>query len=260
MDTAIERRTAFAARAANTALHWQFFDAHRKLSDQLVYSDAMAIRDKGRPLQPGELGCYSSHFDLWTRLLADPHVDQYIILEDDVIVDWKAIEIISSVNFQESNIKYMRLYYKKPGSFFLRRPNFIINGRTLIELKDFCFGTQGYVITKSGATTFVASCRHVTRPIDDHMDRAWEHGIPNLCIVPFPVIEEAVPSTIGTNRFMKFDDGRNPVLKKLGKHIKRAHRLFKVGLRHFARDDWRVVQYAEAETVPPKESGVPAQQ
>ena len=33
------------------------------------------------------------------------------------------------------------------------------------------------------------------------MDRYWDHGIPNLCLLPCPILEEAVTSTIGDDRY-----------------------------------------------------------
>jgi hypothetical protein len=33
------------------------------------------------------------------------------------------------------------------------------------------------------------------------MDRFWEHGVPNLSLFPFPVVEEFRDSTIGDDRF-----------------------------------------------------------
>jgi glycosyl transferase family 25 len=54
-----------------------------------------------------------------------------------------------------------------------------------------------------GANTFLRACRTIKRPIDDQMDRSWEHGIRNLALFPAPVIEEFVESGIGAARFDK---------------------------------------------------------
>jgi glycosyl transferase family 25 len=72
---------------------------------------------------------------------------------------------------------------------------------SLLRLLGHAYGTQGYVITRVGAERLMAACRDIRRPIDDQMDRFWEHGVPNLAIFPFPIMEEAVPSAIGMARF-----------------------------------------------------------
>jgi len=72
--------------------------------------------------------------------------------------------------------------------------------KQLVQLRAPAYGTQGYVITRAGAQRLVQYCSHVVRPIDSQLDRYWEHGIANLCLFPFPIIEEFGESTIGAER------------------------------------------------------------
>ena len=62
LPDATERRAAFAARAGGVGLDWSFIDAGRGLGPNLTYDPDEAIVSKGRPLSPGELGCYASHY------------------------------------------------------------------------------------------------------------------------------------------------------------------------------------------------------
>jgi glycosyl transferase family 25 len=211
LKTAVDRRDTFRKRATAAGSSWEFFDAHTALGADLSYSDADALKYKGRALRLGELGCYSSHYHLWKQLV-DDDAKQYIILEDDVIVDWKAIFLISSVDFERSSLNYVRLYYKKPCKFIVRNRHFLTRNFSLIELTNLAFGTQGYVITKSGAASLIKYCEDVCRPIDDQMDRFWDHGLPNLCLFPFPLMEEAVASTIGNERFADTGTKKSPPL------------------------------------------------
>lgn len=200
MDDATERRDRFAARAIGTIVPWAFVRAHSALHPGLSYREADAILAKGRPLRRGEIGCYSSHYAAWTDLQADA-VDQYIVLEDDVIVDWAFIAKIVDLDFHRIGIDYLRLYYKSPVRASLVQPQFVEQNRAIVELNGPAFGTQGYVITKAGARRLLDHCRIVRRPVDDEMDRSWVHGLRNLAIFPFPILEEATPSGIGEARY-----------------------------------------------------------
>ena len=197
MPDAKERRATFADRAKRAPLPWQFFDACTNVVPGLTYDHARAKVLMGRSLTAGEIGCYASHFALWQKL-AGGDAEQYIILEDDVIVDWKYLERLADVDFRRSGIDYLRLYCRRPASFVVRR--FYYLAKHLIELNDRAFGTQGYVITRSGAERLIARCSRIVRPIDSQLDRSWEHGLPNLSIFPFPIVEEFGQSMIGTDR------------------------------------------------------------
>lgn len=235
MADATERRWRFEDRARNAPVAWSFFPARSSLHPALRYDEQDAIVAKGRPLRAGEIGCYSSHYAVWEELQGDD-ADQYVVLEDDVIVDWTFIGKLAEVDLGEMGINYLRLYYKAPGRAALVRENFVERARSIVELAGMVFGTQGYAITKAGARTFLDHCRVVTRPVDDAMDRSWVHGVPNLAVFPFPVIEESAGSTIGNTRFETFVVPGHLKLKRLVVHrIERWRRDATATLRRLRR-------------------------
>src|SRR3546814_4947714 len=65
---------------------------------------------------------------------------------------------------------------------------------------DVCSSDLAYAITLPAARAFLRACATVKRPVDDQMDRSWEHGVRNLALFPSPVIEEFVESGIGSVR------------------------------------------------------------
>lgn len=202
---ATDRREMFARRAAEAGVEWEYFDACETLAEGLVYDEEGARLHKGRPLTKGEIGCYSSHYSLWRQLMSDS-AEQYIVLEDDVLVDWRMIEMIAQTDLLKSGVEYLRLYYKLPSQHLIRKRRFIVRTRTLVELFSPAYGTQGYVMTKQGAEKLLANLHRVTLPIDDKMDRFWDHGVPNLSLFPFALIEEPAESTIGDDRFTAKDE------------------------------------------------------
>lgn len=202
MTDAHKRRATFAARAQLTEIPWRFFDACTEIADGLSYDAAAVDRNKGRALTRGELGCYSSHFSVW-RDMVDQGIGQCIVLEDDVIVDWSFLARLAETDLQAHDIPYLRLYSKVPTFSRVVSRHFLQHSRSLVELVGHAYGTQAYAITSEGARAFLKVCETIRRPIDDQMDRSWEHGVRNLALFPAPVIEEYVPSGIGTDRYAK---------------------------------------------------------
>lgn len=201
LPAALDRRERFVARASENILPFEFFDACNGLIPTLNYEPSVALKEHGRALQAGELGCYSSHYAIWQQLLSDKEYDQYIVLEDDIIADWRRLKQIAEFPFAADGLHYVRLYQKSPARFIVLKKQFITRDLKLIRLLDSAYGTQGYVITREGARAFLKSCREVRRPIDDEMDRWWAHGVPNMALFPSPLIEEAGSSGIGAARF-----------------------------------------------------------
>jgi glycosyl transferase family 25 len=200
MADAVERRASFRARAADAPLPWTFFDAATGLVPGLTLDADAVDRNKGRALTPGEIGCYASHFSIW-RDIVDQGVDQAIVLEDDVIVDWAFLARLAATDLAAEGIDYLRLYSKMPVRSRIVRRNFIHHSRSVVELVGHAYGTQGYAITRAGAARFLRHCARIVRPIDDQMDRSWAHGVRNLALHPAPIIEAAVVSGIGAARF-----------------------------------------------------------
>lgn len=197
------RRSAFERRAADSTVPWSYVDACTGMVPGLSYRESDAVVAKGRPLKPGELGCYASHFSIWTEMVAS-RTAQAIVLEDDVIADWTMIARIAATDFSSLGIEYLRLYGKVPCVMKPIRRNFLDQAHTLVEMRGLVYGTQGYLVTREGARRLAEICRTVRRPIDDEMDRSWGHGLPNLGIFPFPIVEEAAASSIGSTRFAPF--------------------------------------------------------
>jgi glycosyl transferase, family 25 len=207
MVDAVERRDRFEKRARHAPLPWSFYPAHTSLHAALTYDEQGAIIAKGRPLRAGELGVYSSHYAVWQDLQSDD-VDQYVVLEDDVIVDWNFLGKLAQVNLAKMGINYLRLYYTYP------------TRRTALVKQNFIDGKH-----------FLDHCRVVRRPIDDEMDRTWAHGQRNLSVFPFPVLGESGESIIGVARFEAF-----VVPRKL-----RFKRLVARRLERWRRDAWAVM-------------------
>lgn len=200
MTDAAERRAAFTARARRASVPWRFFNARTDLAAGLAYDAEAVERNKGRQLTSGEIGCYSSHYAIWQEIVVRG-IPQCVVLEDDTIVDWAFLAALAATDLAACDMPYLRLYAKLPAFSRTIERDFIQHSRSVIEYVGHAYGTQAYALTLAGARAFLQACSTIQRPIDDQMDRSWEHGIRNLAVFPAPVIEEFGESAIGAARF-----------------------------------------------------------
>lgn len=192
LASASTRRAAFAERARGADCNWSFFDALTALNPAQIYNEARA-RVVKRALLPGELGCFGSHYSLWSWLLQSEH-QQLVVFEDDAIIDWTFVRMLCKLDLARLRMNYLRLYAIRTPKLRLKVGS--IGGRHLFRMFGYAYGTQGYVITRRGAEQMLPHARMVTWPVDDLLDRSWSHGLANLCVFPFVVREAPVESTI----------------------------------------------------------------
>jgi glycosyl transferase, family 25 len=196
LEESTHRRTEFSRRASGLDLDWSFFPAYKSVTFPLVYNERDAIRRCGRPLFPPEIGAYVSHFKCW-EWLVNSEYDQVLILEDDVLADWRAITQLSQCNLADHRIELLRLFATHPITCKIVMYRFLSPHCHLVRVTGMYLGMQGYVLTKKAAMQLVKNYISITAPIDWVLTRYWEHGLENYSLFPFPVIEQHVPSTIG---------------------------------------------------------------
>lgn len=192
------RRPGMATQlGAVPGLDWSFFDACTGLPDFLVH-DATATRATiRRDLTRGELGCFGSHASLWHELAGAPDGAAMVVLEDDLLIDPGFFGALDAFAAAVPGIDYLRLHAKAPA------PARVVGraaGRHIVRYQGIAFGTQGYFIRKAAAQRFATAITRVVRPVDDEMDRYWAHGVPNMGVFPFPLLELAGASTIEAER------------------------------------------------------------
>jgi glycosyl transferase, family 25 len=190
------RRAQFAAAAGDTELPWAFFDGYTALTAPLQYDAAVAARRFGRPLSPGEIGCYTSHYKLWEAFLASD-ARQIIVMEEDVIADWAAIARLARHDFSGDGIDILRLFSTHPFPFDLSVQRFLSPHAHLLRVRGLFLGTQAYLLTRKGAEALMRLGHCVAMPVDWAMSRYWSYGAANYCLFPFPVLERYGISGIG---------------------------------------------------------------
>ena len=197
LSQAVERRAQFCVAAKDAAVEWDFFTAYTEASLPLRYDTRLAVQQFGRPLSPGEIGCYTSHYKAWQSLV-DSNDDQIIVFEDDVLVDWPIINRVAECNFSKLNIDILRLFATHTFPFDIAIHRFISPHSHLLRNKGLLLGMQGYLLTRRGAEALLSTGNIIAAPVDWVMSRYWEYNVPNYCLFPFPIIERYTPSTIGS--------------------------------------------------------------
>lgn len=190
------RREEFSRAAADASLPWEFFDGYEQIAQPLRYSPEDAVRYFGRPLTPGEIGCYTSHFKLWGDFLRSSS-QQLVVMEEDVIADWKAVERLAREDLAWRDIHILRLFSTHPFPFDFCVYRFLSPHAHLVRVRGLILGTQAYIVTRRGAEALLKAATQVVRPIDWEMSRYWAYGVTNYCLSPYPVLERYGVSGIG---------------------------------------------------------------
>ena len=196
LEDSIHRRAEFSRQVAGFDLDWSFFAAYKGIASPLGYNHRDAIRHCGRALFPPEIGCYVSHFKCW-EWLANSRYDQLIILEDDVMADWRAISQLSQFNLSPYAIDLLRFFATHPIKCKVVMYRFLSPHCHLVRTAGWYLGTQGYMLTKAAARRLIAYYTKITAPVDWILMRYWEHKLGSYSLFPFPVVEQHIPSTIG---------------------------------------------------------------
>jgi glycosyl transferase family 25 len=199
LESAVARRESFSRDAKDAGIDWEFFPAYTGLTPPLRYNQRDTVRRFGRPLSAEEIGCYVSHYKAWEWLAQSPY-DQAFIFEDDVFIDWPAINELAKHNFTDIGLDLFRLLV--PHAFesktaihrFLSLNSHMLRGTALV------LGAAGYLLTRRGAALLVKGNDVIRSPSDWVLARYWEHGLPAYVLFPFPILEKFVPSTIGNSR------------------------------------------------------------
>lgn len=185
---------------ANIGLSWSFFDALSEPPEMMKLKvDLEAQRMKyGRELTKAEIGCYCSHVATMEWFLQNSDKDWLLVMEDDVWLD-PVFDLGKAAALAEAcHIHYLRLFSKTLKKFDVIAETW--GFRHLVRFKSEPFGTQIYLIDKTGIKQFLSSLDCIELPIDDELGRFWRHSLFPCAIFPYPAVERSVPSTIEDGR------------------------------------------------------------
>lgn len=136
------------------------------------------LRRNGRPLMPGEYGCYKSHLKAFQQFLGSGK-PAALIIEDDVSLSRDLMERAKSVASAVPRDCVVKLVNHRTQAF-----------RQILKTEEgdavgFArLGPQGsaacYLLTAEAARHLIDRLRVQSLPFDMALERSWDHGIPVL--------------------------------------------------------------------------------
>ena len=146
------------------------------------YDDKLSRLWKGRPLSPGQLGCFASHFLIWEECV---RLDTPVIaIEDDAVIEPSIFhDFLAAVESFPKALECIRLFtnHSKHHSIIPVR-----NYRTfsIVKYTKGPMRATGYFITPGGAAKFLHNAERWFLPVDITMDRFWINGVECYGIQP----------------------------------------------------------------------------
>jgi len=151
-------------------------DLKLELNTSATFPDAFNAR---KWMKIGEVGCFFSHYALWTDIVNNDK-DTYLILEDDADPQFTGIEVQKFLNQESLNGIDMILCQSVSPNFPKGKPTFT-NLLEKIQIKvpngNFDWitteGTTGYIITNSGAKKLIKTVESygLINPVDNFIGR-----------------------------------------------------------------------------------------
>lgn len=146
-----------------------------------VYDSSRNSSAFKRPLSKPEIGCYLSHFALWTEI-AEGDAPGAIVLEDDIEAMPGLKDVLERISQIELGTSVVKLYAPHLG--LKRRLAALPFEHVLVApwIAPAC--TTGYVISREAARKMAENALPFARPVDLDIKHWWEFGISVLAVSP----------------------------------------------------------------------------
>lgn len=178
LETDIDKKKHMENLFESNNLEGRFIDAvygkNLPVEDiERVYNKQLAIKECGRELTFGEIGCTLSHLKIYQTML-DENIEQAVVLEDDVLLSPTFLNVINNVSSFPVDYELMLLgYYSdevtektSPANIWSKQK--IVNGVNAQRLVMPTYGTHGYLINLTGAKKLVKELELIKKPIDHY--------------------------------------------------------------------------------------------
>ncbi|MFJ2995784.1 glycosyltransferase family 25 protein [Pandoraea sp. NPDC087047] len=223
-----DRRAYITQQLKQAGVPFKFFDAERISEYPSTYDAESRLKIYANHLTLGEVGCYDSHYRIWQDL-ARSNDDIWCVLEDDIELKADFAQRLASALDVSVHWGIMRL--KDEGSAGRWKVGELPGGGVLHDHRKQPGGTQGYLIRRDAALALLEYGRRMIHPVDDMLNRNWEHGVRMISISPDIVVHRN--DDLGTTIA-----GRQKAKRTISQKLRRE---FHMGRDSFNRhvDVWR---------------------
>jgi glycosyl transferase, family 25 len=206
LPAAVERRASAAAQLARLGLEPTFVDAVNGRSPELDLDRLLdregRLRRAPKPLSPGEIGCYLSHWKI-LQTLVEQDIPQALVLEDDFVATDELPPVLAALaagGLPPYDIVKLAISEPQTKTFEPIVP--LTPSSSLVRHHNVLNSTLAYVVTREGAQRFLRYGLPIRYPVDVAMNRSWRHGLNILGVRPWPILPNLdFESTIGEARF-----------------------------------------------------------
>jgi glycosyl transferase family 25 len=227
MKEALERRKNVSSQLNARSIDWSYIDAivGKTFNDfPEIYNRKKRLRYSGFDMSMGEIACFLSHRKAWEKCVAQNKTA--LILEDDFQMLENFGEALSVALSTEHMWDIFRLHSHHP----ILTSNVLKYGEFEVfkHLKD-PSSSCAYLVTPKAATELLKSSSRIHVPIDDFLERIWEHKLRILAIKPIPISIKFETSTIIDRKKPSMD-----FLQKISREIYRIpDAIYKIYYRAF---------------------------
>ncbi len=202
------RRKDISERLEKLGLDFSFFEAvdgHAIDAFSVPeYNRQKRLKQFGRDLAVGEIGCILSHRAVYKKIIAEK-IPLTLILEDDVHFEPDFPQLIEQI--LQTQIKWDMVRFldrKKIYRGTHRIVKQLSDKYALTRVQAVPGGAYAYLLTEQAAQTLLECTKTNSVQIDITHGRIWETGLNVIAVKPSPVIPDMeIPSTIGDTRFDK---------------------------------------------------------
>lgn len=159
--------------------------------DQMApYSKKISVRDFGRELTAGEIGCALTHIRIW-NLMVEEGLDEVLILEDDVHIGIGLIEVLKHRDRLPKD--YQQINFSTRAK---QRPFgcIISDIYRASNHQETPYSAEAYLINRSGAQKLLELVDPLYMPIDNFIIIT---DIVSYSIFPTVAVSSDIPSSIG---------------------------------------------------------------
>ncbi|UVA79274.1 glycosyltransferase family 25 protein [Pandoraea commovens] len=188
-----ERRAHITAQLTKAGVPFRFFDAQRIDQYPATYDEATRLKMYSSHLTLGEVGCYDSHYRIW-EALARSNDDIWCVLEDDIELTHDFSGRLAAA--LDVSIRWGIMRLKSGGDSGRWKVGELPDGGILHDHRKQPGGTQGYLIRRDAALALLDYAKRMIHPVDDMLNRNWEHGVRMISMSPDIVVD--VGNDLGT--------------------------------------------------------------
>lgn len=193
LPDAVARQRQATSQLADAGLEFLLFPA--VVGQEAVKASAGKVQEHkfllttGRQITPGEIGCFSSHRQLWE--LCVQVGEPVLVMEDDFQLSADFPAALALLEQKIADYGFIRLQTERRANKKLveTHDRFKLWRYTKAPNSAMCYG-----LSPAAAARLLAHADSITAPVDVYMKRFWEHGQEMYGITPYTVTESELSS------------------------------------------------------------------